>query len=190
MASPNSVETHERKAKALSHLMRPFIPRKPTATLTHRRHTLHGISQVLNGGTTAAIAPVDVQTGQLGTGCNYGGEAYEGVLVRLSNVQILSNPARDGGIMIDDGSGATELQDDLLDTDAYLREALCGGILEGTIIVSLTGIVRYAGGSYEVHPRNIHDIEVRTLLPVSESPAGFHSTLDSIIDPFRHRLCT
>lgn len=112
------------------------------------------------------IEPVDITTGTLGRGaCQLGGEAYEGVLVRLTNVRIRTTAARNGTIVIDDGSGAAELQDDIFDTDAYLRTALCGGFdhalraeaiyqnLPSHTITTLVGIVREAGGAYAVYPR-------------------------------------
>lgn len=196
------------------------------------------------GGALHPIAPVDVSTHDLGYGCSLTGEAYEGVLVRLSNVRIASSPSREGGITIDDGSGPAELQDDIFDTDAcvppyialptcshasracmhaclsvawtralpactaplqslmtlrkyvhahgshlpsffprtacmhahvctylrtcrYLRDRLCGSLsnraatanriyrnLPSHMLTSVTGVVRYAGGAYQLHPRS------------------------------------
>ena len=125
---------------------------------------------ILNGGVSTPIEPVNVTTGELGTACNAQGEAYEGVLVRLSNARVTTDPAADGGILVDDGSGATELQDEIFDSDDFLKGQLCGGfdhVTRGTrvydgipshVLTSVVGVVRYAGGSYEVHPRSAAEI--------------------------------
>ena len=106
-----------------------------------------------------ALTPLPVKTGDLGTVCNAGGEQYEGVLVVLTNVELKGEPDEHGQIVIDDGSGETQLEDEIFDTDGYLKSQL-GGQLRGKRLARLTGVVRYAFGSYEVHPRDAFDVDV------------------------------
>lgn len=69
-----------------------------------------------------ALTPLEVTTGAIGTACNPSGEMYEGLLVVLRNVRLLSEPSQYGMIQVDDGSSATMLDDEILNTDAYLLE--------------------------------------------------------------------
>ena len=63
-------------------------------------------------------------TGGIGEACNAGGEAHEGILVTVSVVTIETEPNNYGEITINDGSGATQLEDSILDTDTHLSDAL------------------------------------------------------------------
>ena len=69
-------------------------------------------------------------------------------------------PSSYGEITIDDGSGPTQLEDSILDSDAHIMDVL--GVAEdalvGTMIYSITGVVKYSYGSYEIHPRDADDI--------------------------------
>ena len=60
---------------------------------------------------------------------------------------------------LDDGSGETQLEDGILNTDDHLQSEL-GATLTGQTLASVTGVVRYAYGSFEVHPRDASDIVV------------------------------
>ena len=111
----------------------------------------------------AMVAPISVTTGQLGIACNMVGEAYEGLMVTLANVEIQSTPNQYGEIVIDDGSGATQLEDGLMDTHEHFTTAFCNltdRAYVGDVMTTLTGIVRYAWSSYEVYPRSAADIEL------------------------------
>ena len=75
---------------------------------------------VLSSGHT--LVPLDIQTGDLGMdSCTRSAEQYEGLLVKVSGVTIMSEPNQYGEIEIDDGSGPTELEDGILNTDPHLR---------------------------------------------------------------------
>ena len=54
------------------------------------------------------VGTVLISTGHLGTACNLGGEAYEGVLVSMENVNVEDDGSCDA-ITINDGSSATRL---------------------------------------------------------------------------------
>jgi len=82
-------------------------------------------------------------TGGIGEACNAGGEAHEGILVTVTDVTIETEPNSHGEITINDGSGATQLEDSILDTDTHLSDAL-GSPLIGQTIESVTGVVRFA----------------------------------------------
>jgi hypothetical protein len=93
------------------------------------------------------------------------------MLVRFTNVQIMSEPNGAGEILINDGSGPSQLEDTLLDTDGHLL-TLVGGPLTGRVLSSLTGVVYFsgtAGGSFEIFPRTADDV-VLVPLPPSPSP--------------------
>ena len=101
-----------------------------------------------------------VSTGNLGTNCTRSGESYEGLLVTVSEVEVLSEPDKFGQIRIDDGSGVTELEDSMLNTDEHLMTLIGGTTIVGTVLEKVTGVVRYAYGSFEVHPRFEADVVV------------------------------
>ena len=111
-------------------------------------------------GSSATMVPLEVTTGDVGTGCTAAGEAYEGLLVVVRGVTLLSEPNSYGEIEMDDGSGATQLEDGMLDTDTHLESVLGVGSLTGQTVESITGVVRFAFGSFEIHPRSEADIEV------------------------------
>jgi len=63
--------------------------------------------------------------------------------------------------MIDDGSGPTQLEDEIYNTVGFFRAQFgSGATLSGRQLVSVTGVVRYSHNSYEVHPRDRFDINV------------------------------
>jgi hypothetical protein len=86
----------------------------------------------------------------------------------------MSEPNSFGEILINDGSGPTQLEDTLLDTDGHLR-TLVGGPLTGRVLSSLTGVVYFstsgtAGGSFEIFPRTADDVVLAPLPPPPPSP--------------------
>jgi len=117
------------------------------------------------------LVPLAVSTGTLGTGCTLSGEMHEGLLVTLSGVTITGGPNARGELVITDGSGATQLEDGLFNTDRFLM-MLVGGrsALVGTTLNSVTGVVRNAGGTFEVHPRSYSDIVLSAPLVLPPLP--------------------
>ena len=102
------------------------------------------------------MVPLVATTGAIGTACTASGEAHEGLLVTVNNVQITSEPNQYGEIGITDGSGETQLEDGILNTVLHLGAQA----VAGTSIRQITGVVRYAFGSFEIHPRSAADITV------------------------------
>eukprot|EP00975_Prorocentrum_lima_P013966 2968759-Prorocentrum_lima.AAC.1 len=96
-------------------------------------------------------------TGDIGTSCNLGGETYEGRLIRFFNATIVTEADQFGQITIDDGSGPTELEDGLLETEARL-ETIIGTDYVGETLAIVTGVLRYGFGSYEIYPRKESDV--------------------------------
>ena len=110
--------------------------------------------------------PISVTTGTLGDSCNVLGEAYESVLVTLSGVGMMEAANSYGEITINDGTGPTQLEDGILNTDATFETGFCFPVSPattwdyvGTNITTLTGVIKYSYGSYEVHPRTMDDID-------------------------------
>ena len=101
-----------------------------------------------------------VATGDLGTECNAEGERYEGMLVRLSDVTLQGEPNRYGEIEMDDGSGPTQLDDQLLDTDGHITEIVGDTPLVNVTLAFVVGVVKYAWSSFEVNPRFEADVGV------------------------------
>ncbi|MEO0631801.1 MAG: hypothetical protein AAFY46_13920, partial [Planctomycetota bacterium] len=129
------------------------------------------------------VNPTPVTTGQLGDSCNAVGERFEGVLVALGNVTLLSEPNNFDEITISDGTGETQLDDQLLDTDGVLED-LFGTPLTGVTSVSLTGVVQYAFGSFELNVRNESDVialtsvaDIQAIGDVGASPDCYPSAL-------------
>ncbi|RLC47343.1 MAG: hypothetical protein DRH57_04240 [Candidatus Cloacimonadota bacterium] len=75
-------------------------------------------------------------------------EAYEGILVKVSNV-VVNSIGNHGQWYVDDGTGQCQI-DDLFD---YSYIPVIGDILE-----SITGLVDYAYGEYAINPRIDDDI--------------------------------
>ena len=116
-----------------------------------------------------AMVPLVATTGAIGTACTASGEAHEGLLVTVNNVQITSEPNQYGEIGINDGSGETQLEDGILNTVLHLGAQA----VAGTSIRQITGVVRYAFGSFEIHPRSAADITVSGVVsspPPSTAP--------------------
>ena len=113
-------------------------------------------------------------TGGIGEACNAGGEAHEGILVTVTDVTIETEPNNYGEITINDGSGATQLEDSILDTVTHLSDAL-GSPLIGKTIESVTGVVRFAFGSFEIHPRDASDIVFLTCSDGGDASSATHT---------------
>merc|ERR1712167_95916 len=85
-----------------------------------------------------------------------GGEAYEGTIVQLSDVEIMTEPSNYGEMDIDDGTGITELDDSFHDV-SLLQEAFPAG-LKGVTLQKLVGVVDFTYEVFEVHPTGPVDL--------------------------------
>ena len=120
--------------------------------------TSDAYADVTSLSTGATMVPYETTTGAIGEECTSTGEEYEGLLVKLTNVEIVGEPNNYGEVSIDDGSGVTQLEDGLLNTDDHLADLLGTDTLTGQSLASITGVVNFAYGSFEVHPRTADDI--------------------------------
>ena len=138
----------------------------------------HGVTAT---GVSATLVPLTTTTGAIGTGCTASGEAHEGLLVTLTDVVLMSEADGFGQIVIDDGSGASELDDGLLDSVEHLQALLGSTTLYGTTLASLTGVVRFAFGSFDIHPRDASDIVVASIIsaPYDEAAGSVTVTVSS-----------
>ncbi len=108
-----------------------------------------------------AFEPVDVTTGELNnSGANR--EAYESVLVRVSNVTV-SNAFPDGGsnfgeFAVDDGSGEVRVDD----RASGFRGNLDSLYTQDATIAMLTGFNYFSFGNYKMIPRDSGDVSTPT----------------------------
>jgi predicted extracellular nuclease len=103
--------------------------------------------QIISSGNTLPTV-MDITTGVLAGGCNVGAEAYEGVLVRVSNAVVTQEVIEHGEWYVDDGSGQCQIDDYL-----YAHSPALGDTLE-----TIVGVVQYGYGEYEINPRDADDV--------------------------------
>lgn len=84
-------------------------------------------------------------------GCSQVAEKYEGVLVRVPNLIIVESG--DERWRAVDNTGSVFI-------DSYLFEGTWPKPEEGTVYISVTGIVHYTYGEYKLMPRNKYDFNV------------------------------
>ena len=95
------------------------------------------------------IIPLSIETGDLGIACSQEGESYEGMLIRLNDVTV-EGIDEFGNIQINDGSGATLMDD-------YYFNGSWPNISVGDNISSIVGNVGYSYSEFKVYPRNEDD---------------------------------
>ena len=86
-------------------------------------------------------------TGALGFECNEVGSSYTGLAVQIRGPIDIVGTYASSGLQIDDGSGHTEMQDVIYNTDAHLMSAFGVGTLSqliGQRLVSIAGVVEYS----------------------------------------------
>jgi hypothetical protein len=136
--------------------------RGDSLTLTGMVDEYYGMTEVkevtqftVHSSGNAVPAPVDISSGELVGGCNVASEAYEGVLVRVTDAVVTQLPDDYGQWYVDDGTGECQIDDNLFDYTPAL----------GDTIDAITGVVDYGFGEYGLLPRDVNDIEAR---PVTE----------------------
>jgi len=81
-------------------------------------------------------------------------ECYEGVLVQLSNVTVVSEDSRKGVVLIDDGTGICRLANSFLkNSDDTLP------FKQGDAFSTIIGVVDYRYGEFRINPRGASDIK-------------------------------
>ncbi|MEA1972639.1 MAG: hypothetical protein U9N34_05025 [Candidatus Cloacimonadota bacterium] len=102
-------------------------------------------SEVLSSG-NAVPAPVSLSTSEI-----VDGEAYEGVLVKITNVEVMSSGDY-GQYYVSDGSGECQLDDEF-----FKPEPTPVDVSVGTTWAQITGIVDYGYDEYGLNPRTAED---------------------------------
>lgn len=98
--------------------------------------------------------PLKVNTGRF-TGenrCDGTNEPYEGLLVTFHNVKVTAPPNQYGEFYVDDGSGPVQVEDENI--EVYVSK----GLKVDDTLTSLTGVVDFAFGRWELHLRDANDV--------------------------------
>lgn len=126
-------------------------------TLTAEVDEYYGLSELkdvsastVNSSGNDIYTPIVVTTGDLAGGCAANGESFEGLFVKIDNVVVTAAADQYGQWFIDDGSGACEVEDAFFE---YTPEV-------GVELSSVSGVVSYGYGEYELNPRSENDIQL------------------------------
>jgi hypothetical protein len=99
-----------------------------------------------------AVTPKDITTGELADGCTFIGEALEGMLVRVTDVEVVAESDDNGEWYVDDGSGLCQIDDGMFDGTPPTPVA-------GTNFNAIIGVVDYSYSLYAILPRSLDDIQ-------------------------------
>ena len=98
------------------------------------------------------VTPKDITTGELADGCTFIGEALEGMLVRVTDVEVVAETDDNGEWYVDDGSGLCQIDDGMFDGTPPTPIA-------GTNFDAIIGVVDYSYSLYAILPRSLDDIQ-------------------------------
>lgn len=93
---------------------------------------------------------------QINTGALYSaatGESWESVLVKVSNITVMSAPSAYQEFNITDGSGACQVDNQFMGSGHSWSNVFVGGGF-----TEISGIVDYAFGTYGLNPRSLNDM--------------------------------
>ena len=99
-----------------------------------------------------AVTPKDITTGELADGCTFIGEALEGMLVRVTNVEVVAETDDNGEWYVDDGTGLCQIDDGMFDGTPPTPVA-------GTQFLAIVGVVDYSFSLFGLLPRSSNDIQ-------------------------------
>jgi hypothetical protein len=115
-----------------------------------------------------ALTVKDITTGELANGCTESGESLEGMLVRISNVEVTQVDLTYNEWYVDDGSGPCQIDDGG-------SSAMFDGVFPtpnvGDSFPGITGVVDYSYSEFGILPRIAIDFETDTSLPVADAGA-------------------
>jgi hypothetical protein len=94
------------------------------------------------------IAPISLETNEIGTSCSLEGEMLESMLVTVSNVSV--EGLDEYNWYLNDGSGTAILDD-------YYFDGSFPTINVGDTFECITGVVTYSYSEFKISPRNIDD---------------------------------
>jgi len=133
-----------------------------SVTFTAEVDEYYGLSELKNvadstihSSGNALFDPISATTGELGAGCSDTGEPYEGLLVVLTDVTVSAEANNYGEWYVDDGSGECQIDDDFFSVTPSV----------GDFFDSITGVVDYGYGEYEVNPRGADDVVTTAIGP-------------------------
>ncbi len=112
------------------------------------------------------VEPTTVRAGSVSGECRVWVEKYEGMLVRLVNVEVTQSANEHGQWVVSDWTGSAILDDYMFDGDWPKPEY-------GTHFVSITGVLHYSYGEYKLMPRNSKDFNDPVTATGNELPERF-----------------
>ena len=101
-----------------------------------------------------AVTPKDITTGELAAGCTIIGEALEGMLVRVTDIEVVAESDENGQWYVDNinGTGLCQIDDGMFDGTPPTPAA-------GTHFTAIIGVVDYSFDEYAILPRSLDDIQ-------------------------------
>ncbi|MFA7056071.1 MAG: metallophosphoesterase [Candidatus Cloacimonadales bacterium] len=109
---------------------------------------LKNVSNVTIISSGHSVAPTLITTGQLNTN-----EAYESVLVKIVDAQVVESYDQYNNFKINDGTGSSYVGVGCVDLQNHGFDAIVGSML-----TSITGVVDYSFNNYYLNPRSINDV--------------------------------
>ena len=101
-----------------------------------------------------SVTPKDISTGELAKGCTFIGESLEGMLVRVTDVEVVAESDENGQWYVDNinGTGLCQIDDGMFDGTPPTPAA-------GTHFTAIIGVVDYSFDEYAILPRSLDDIQ-------------------------------
>ena len=131
-------------------------------------------TEILSSG--VSVEPVTVTASSVSGDCRVWVEKYEGMLVRIVNVEVTQSANKDGQWFASDYTGTAMIDGYMFDGDWPLPEY-------GTHFISITGVLHYSYGKYKLMPRNGDDFNDPVTAVGDESPERFE-LLTNYPNPF------
>ncbi|MDP6611384.1 MAG: T9SS type A sorting domain-containing protein [Candidatus Marinimicrobia bacterium] len=131
-------------------------------------------TEVLSSG--IKVEPVIVTASSVSGECRVWVEKYEGMLVRLVNVEVTQSANQDDQWIVSDWSGSATLDNYMFDGDWPRPDY-------GTHFISITGVLHYSYGEYKLMPRNSKDFNDPVTATGDELPERFE-LLTNYPNPF------
>lgn len=118
------------------------------------------VSSFTINSTGNSVEYTDVSTGELANGCTETGEAWEGALVRLSNITVTELPDGYNQWYVDDGTGPCQIDDGMFQFTPT----------DGQHFDYIVGNVDYSYSEFGLHPRSAEDIIEDASAPIIATP--------------------
>ena len=131
-------------------------------------------TEILSSG--VSVEPVTVTASSVSGDCRVWVEKYEGMLVRIVNVEVTQSANKDGQWFASDYTGTAMIDGYMFDGDWPLPEY-------GTHFISITGVLHYSYGKYKLMPRNGDDFNDPVTAVGDELPERFE-LLTNYPNPF------